>query len=343
VPSRLAERREPFGSVSGGWIDSDQDFHCRTRFELLRSSELLMQNEVKIKCGGKRSRSYSSLAGLDRPLITIIMPVFNGEESLESSILSIVSQNCNNLEYIIVDGASTDGTLEIVRKYESSIDYWISEPDLGIYDAMNKGVQLATGRWLYFLGSDDTLRNSLPAVAQFLRDDQTIYYGNVFRTGSKRLYDGVFGAWKLSRRNICQQAVFYPRSLFEVHQFDLRYKLFADWEFNMRTYSDSRFGFEFIPVTIANYNDLNGKSSIATDVQFWMDYGRLLRECMPRAVYVWFQFKRAVGRFPGSILQSQGVSGVPGESHSPPRKDNIYPDHLSEHRSVEEKVPEDAE
>lgn len=271
------------------------------------------------------------------------MPVFNGEDGLESSILSVVGQNCDNYEYIVVDGASTDGTLEIIREHESSIDYWISEPDRGIYDAMNKGVQLARGRWLYFLGSDDTLRDSLRAVTQFLCDDQTVYYGNVFMTGSKRLFDGAFGPLKLSRHNICQQAIFYPRSLFEVRQFELRYRLFADWEFNMRTYSDSRFKFQFIPVTIANYNDLSGKSSVATDVQFWMDYGRLIRECMPWACYAWFQFKTAVGLFPGSILKGQGVSSVPHESHLPLRKDNVYPDKLSQQRSVEEKVPEDAE
>jgi glycosyltransferase involved in cell wall biosynthesis len=253
-----------------------------------------MQTEIKIQCGGKRSKFHASPADLDHPLITIIMPVFNAKETLESSILSVVNQNCDKLEFIIVDGASTDGTLEILRKHESSIDYWISEPDRGIYDAMNKGVQLARGRWLCFLGSDDTLRDSLRVVAQFLRGDQTVYYGNVFMTGSKRLYDGAFGPLKLSRRNICQQAIFYPRSLFEVRQFDLRYRLFADWEFNMRTYSDSRFKFQFIPVTIANYNDRSGKSSVATDREFWMDYGRIIRECMPPACYALYQFKTAV-------------------------------------------------
>jgi glycosyltransferase involved in cell wall biosynthesis len=253
-----------------------------------------MQTKVKIKCGGERSKSHSSPAGLDRPLITIITPVFNAEESLESSILSVVSQNCDSFEYIIVDGASTDGTLEILRKHESSVDYWISEPDRGIYDAMNKGVQLARGRWVCFLGSDDTLCDSLGAVAQLLCDDQTVYYGNVFKTGSKRLYDGAFGPLKLSRHNICQQAIFYPRTLFEVRQFDLRYRLLGDWEFNMRTYSDSRFKFQFIPVTIANYNELSGKSAVEIDAQFWMDYGRIIRECMPPACYAWYQFKTTV-------------------------------------------------
>jgi glycosyltransferase involved in cell wall biosynthesis len=302
-----------------------------------------MQSEVKIQFGGKRSGSHPSPAGLHQPLITIIMPVFNGAKTLESAILSVKRQDFGNLEFIIVDGASTDGTLEIIRKHELSIDYWVSEPDLGIYDAINKGVRLARGRWLYILGSDDTLRDSLRAVAQFLCDEHTVYYGNVFRTRSKRLYEGAFGPWKLSRRNICQQAIFYPRSLFDERQFDLRYRLLADWEFNIRTYSDSRFQFQFIPVTIADYNDLTGVSSVATDVQFWMDYGRLLGECMPWPVYAWFQFKRTIGLFPWSILHGQDMSGASEESHCPARKDNVHPGKLSQQRRVEEKVPKDAE
>lgn len=253
-----------------------------------------MQAEIELKCGGKSSKFQKSPARSDRPLISVITPVFNGSEHLESSILSVVSQNCNDVEYIIIDGGSTDRTLEIIRNHESSIDYWVSESDQGIYDAMNKGIRLARGRWLCFLGSDDTLCDSLRAVAPYLQDERTVYYGNVFMTRSKRAYDGAFGAWKLSRRNICQQAIFYPRALFELRQFDTRYRLLADWEFNIRAYSDPRFKFQFIPVMIANYNDVSGKSSVGVDPQFRMDHGHLLRECLPIACYVWYRFKMAV-------------------------------------------------
>ena len=253
-----------------------------------------MQAEVEPKCGGKRSRFPSSATGSDRPFITVITPVFNGIENLESSIRSVASRGGEGVEYIVVDGASTDGTLEILRKHQSSVDYWVSEPDQGIYDAMNKGVRLARGRWLCFLGSDDTLCDSLHTVIPFLRDEQTIYYGNVFMTGAKKLYDGAFGAWKLSRRNICQQSIFYPRTVFEVRQFDLRYRLLADWDFNIRTYADPRFKFQFIPVTVANYNDVSGKSSVGIDPQFRKDHGRLLRECLPAQCYAWHQFRSVV-------------------------------------------------
>jgi hypothetical protein len=269
------------------------------------SMEFSARSGLEVKHGGRRLKPHFSRIGSDRPLISVITPVFNGAKTLESSILSVSSQSSAKVEYIIVDGASTDRTLEIIREHESFIDYWISEPDQGVYDAMNKGVQLASGRWLCFLGSDDTLCNSLETVAALLSDEWTVYYGNVFMTGTKRVYDGAFGPWKLSRRNICQQAIFYPRAVFETRQFDLRYRLLADWEFNIRSYSDARFKFQFIPVMIAHYNDLSGKSSVGVDPQFRKDHARILRECFPAQCYVWYQLKATVRAMLASIRGSK--------------------------------------
>jgi glycosyltransferase involved in cell wall biosynthesis len=251
-----------------------------------------MNINVEPKCGGKRVKGPSEPSNSDRPILTVITPVFNGDKDLESTIRSVLEHGNKNLEFIVIDGGSTDRTIEILRKYEDSIDYWVSEPDSGIYDAMNKGVRLARGQWLCFLGSDDTLCESSEKIARYLDDERTIYYGDVYMTGSKRIYDGAFGAWKLSRRNICQQAILYPHSLFESRMFDLRYPLLADWEFNLRSYSDSRFRFQHIPVIVANYNDVNGKSSVGVDEQFKLDQDRIIRECLPMASYTWYRFKR---------------------------------------------------
>ncbi|MGB9762804.1 MAG: glycosyltransferase family 2 protein [Minisyncoccia bacterium] len=89
------------------------------------------------------------------PLITVITVVFNGAKTLEDTIKSVINQTYPNVEYIIIDGGSTDGTLDIIKKYEDQIDYWISEPDKGIYDAMNKGIEVAVGRWINLLNSGD--------------------------------------------------------------------------------------------------------------------------------------------------------------------------------------------
>ena len=91
-----------------------------------------------------------SMEQIDSPLITVVTVVFNDVQHIEETILSVVNQTYPNIEYIIIDGGSTDGTVDIIKKYEERIAYWVSEPDQGIYDAMNKGIQKATGEWINF-------------------------------------------------------------------------------------------------------------------------------------------------------------------------------------------------
>ncbi|NCR56260.1 MAG: glycosyltransferase, partial [Microcystis aeruginosa L211-07] len=106
------------------------------------------RGEGGLRTKGYFKHSYTETSELSEkfavPLVTIITVVFNGEKHLEQTIQSVISQTYNNVEYIIIDGGSTDGTVDIIRKYEEVIDYWVNEPDAGISDAMNKGISLAT-------------------------------------------------------------------------------------------------------------------------------------------------------------------------------------------------------
>ena len=95
-----------------------------------------------------------------RTKISIITVSYNAVKTIENTILSVINQTYSCIEYIIIDGGSTDGTVDIIRKYENKISYWISEPDKGIYDAMNKGIQKATGKWLNFMNCGDTFYNN---------------------------------------------------------------------------------------------------------------------------------------------------------------------------------------
>ncbi len=95
-----------------------------------------------------------------KPLISVITVVFNGAKTLEQSIVSVLEQSYDNFEYLVIDGGSTDATLDILRRFDDHIDYWLSETDHGIYDAMNKGIALARGEYIGFLNSDDFFSDS---------------------------------------------------------------------------------------------------------------------------------------------------------------------------------------
>ncbi|SIT67235.1 Glycosyl transferase family 2 [Ectothiorhodosinus mongolicus] len=107
--------------------------------------------------GGLRTKGYFKKSSEEKPLITVITVVFNGEQYLEETILSVIKQAYDNVEYIIIDGGSSDGTLDIIRKYEHAIDYWLSESDDGIYYAMNKGIRLALGDIIGLVNADDVI------------------------------------------------------------------------------------------------------------------------------------------------------------------------------------------
>ncbi len=138
-------------------------------------------DNVKID-GGLRKKNIFKKSFKDNPLITIITVVYNNEKFLEESIQSLHKQNYNNYEHIIIDGGSTDGTLDIIKKYESKVDYWCSEKDKGIYDAFNKGMQLAKGEYLGFLNSDDCFsNNTLEILNRYIKKNPKIdfFFGAV--------------------------------------------------------------------------------------------------------------------------------------------------------------------
>ena len=219
------------------------------------------------------------------PLISVVMVVRNGAATFERALQTVISQDRSLVECIVIDGASTDGTVEILRRYNDRIDFWSSEPDAGIYDAMNKGAARARGRYVYFLGCDDLLLLNLRELERHLVDSLTIYYGNVVRQHSRRVYDGQFNAWKLSRRNICHQAIFYPAHLVARWQFTTDYKLLADWEFNLRCFGDKSLRFQYIPLTVASFTG-GGASFKQRDPAFERDRTQLYRRYLPTYIYL---------------------------------------------------------
>ena len=186
-----------------------------------------------------------------QPTFSIITITYNAERWLERTILSVLSQSYPNIEYILIDGASKDKTVEIIKQYESGIASWISEPDKGLYDAMNKGISLATGDYLCFLNAgdsfheDDTLQqmvhsisgNELPDV---LYGETAIVDKNGHFLRMRRLSAPNVLTWKSFKQGmlVCHQAFFAKHTLIE--PYDLNYRFSADFDWCIRIMKKAR-------------------------------------------------------------------------------------------------------
>ena len=198
---------------------------------------------------------------------SILTPTLNSAESLERTINSVLQQNYDNWEHIIIDGGSTDGTIEIIKKYPHL--KWISEPDRGIYDAMNKGITLANGDWIYFLGSDDLLKPGiLKKIGASENSNVDVIYGNVWSTRFGGKYDGPFDFRKIYVKNICHQAIFLNKRVFKIiGAFNLKYKSHADYDHNIKWFLNKKIKHKYIDLVIAEYAD-GGFSSLNPDMVF---------------------------------------------------------------------------
>lgn len=211
------------------------------------------------------------------PLITVVTVVYNGAAFLEETIQSVINQTYPNVEYIVIDGGSTDGTLDIIRKYEQAIDYWVSEKDAGIYDAMNKGVSLANGGWIYFLGADDKIfsKNTFGTVFRSIADNIMIVYGNVsYNDGSE--FDSVVNYKMFFVNKLHHQATFYNVKIFKSFRYDLSYPVVSDYELNLRSYIKALKNVK-IDCMIAQCGDF-GISKTNFELNNYLDYFRIRRK-----------------------------------------------------------------
>lgn len=202
---------------------------------------------------------------LKSPLISIVTVVLNDPVGLEKTIQSVINQEYQNKEYIIIDGGSREDTLKVIKKYEKYIDYWISEKDQGIYDAMNKGIYLSKGEWISFMNAGDIFVDNYVLTNIFQNVDLNgidIIYGNTLVKDNitsyiKRSYENP--STILKKMIACHQSIFVQKKVYEKFKFDTTYKIAADYDFFLKCYLNNC-KFKHIDIYVAEY-DLDGFSN----------------------------------------------------------------------------------
>ena len=193
---------------------------------------------------------------------SIITINYNNRIGLDSTIKSITNQDFYDYEFIIIDGGSTDGSIDVIKKYEEHISYWVSEKDNGIYNAMNKGIAQAHGDYLIFMNSGD--RFHTPDVLSTIADYQEdIICGKVLK-GESTIPSGhnkpAITLVDLMRGSLPHQAMFIKRELMVKHPYDENYKILSDWKFCLESIVFDNCSFRNIDIIVADY-DTSGISS----------------------------------------------------------------------------------
>lgn len=218
---------------------------------------------------------------MQQPVFSIIIPTYNAGKDIVNAINSVVAQTFTQFEVIVFDALSTDNTVSLVTTTFANDEriYVISEKDLGIYDAMNKGVKTAAGEWVYFMGSDDLLYDNkvLENMAPHLTKENHLVYGDVLWVPENKPEQGECKPEDLLHKNINHQRILYRRELFlQYGGYDLQYKVASDHELNIRFFCNQNIRKKYIPITIACYHS-GGFSANKTDHLFWNNFKSIFK------------------------------------------------------------------
>lgn len=199
---------------------------------------------------------------MNNPLISVVTVAYNAVATIERTILSVINQTYPNIEYIIIDGGSTDGTVDIIKKYKDKIAYWVSEPDKGIYDAMNKGISVATGEWINFMNAGDCFYNN-DVVKNILIERISlkthVIYGDNIRlyNSGKKEYHHAYSINVINRKIVgCHQSIFVSLLNKKDVYFNTDYKLCADYNqiYGLYVkYGRSAFVYKSIPIAVYEF------------------------------------------------------------------------------------------
>jgi len=220
-----------------------------------KSPERSAREESTPLFGGKRLKGIVAEGSADRPLVTVVTAVYNGRPYIAGCLESVLHQDYPNIEHIIFDSASSDGTVDVLKQYDERIALWRSEPDRGIYFAWNKALLEARGEWICFLGADDEF---LPgAISNYMAlaamNPRAEYLSSRIRRVHSSGYERTVGwpwTWKKFSRAMCTPHVgsMHRRSLFQrLGTYDTSYRIVADYELLLRARQELKTA--YMPIT----------------------------------------------------------------------------------------------
>jgi Glycosyltransferases involved in cell wall biogenesis len=218
--------------------------------------------------------------------LSIITVNYNNCKGLRKTIESVVNQSFNNYEYIIIDGGSTDGSVEVIKEFENRIDYWISESDKGIYNALNKGILKSSGEYCNFMNSGDCFYNNdvLQEILPYCNED--IILGKRKEKDFTHSYghsSETITMLDLFRQSINHQSTFIKRELFKDNLYDESLKIVSDWKFLIEVLIFKNCSFKNIDTVVTMY-DTTGISSTAKK-QLATERDQVLRSMLPERIY----------------------------------------------------------
>lgn len=224
-----------------------------------------------------------------KPLVSIVVVTYNAAAHLEQCFQSILQTSFRDYELLVFDGNSTDGTLALLEKYKQYIHYWQSEPDKGIYDAMNKALQHIRGQWIYFLGADDVLLPGFSELANELKYPNSLYYGYCIRAGKQTNMQ--LTAYEVAKINVCHQAVFYPADVVKKWKYNTDFAVYADHALNIQCWGNAGMQKKYFPYAVAKFND-TGFSSFAKDAVFEAEKPAWIKKYMSGYIYIRYLFRK---------------------------------------------------
>lgn len=202
--------------------------------------------------------------------ISVVTINRNNADGLEKTILSVINQTYDNIEYIIIDGASTDSSVDIIKKYEKHISYWVSEPDAGIYDAMNKSIEKAAGEWINFMNSGDIFANNNVLENIFTPNHTEILNADIIYGNTIQIIPNIAFLVKAGNINtidqdkpFCHQSAFVRTDVHKKYLFNTEYKICADYDFFYKAYNCGLI-FKHVDETVAIFNCIGSYSAYDT-------------------------------------------------------------------------------